>query len=326
MRLHVNLPGPFSVSTRIPGTGRRRYYTTKQRSGALKALTDIGRAERQRKAAAQQQAARDARLQAWHQEWQAREWQDELRRQAEARAYQQWAWNQEQQRLNQQRIRMNAARAARATTPHRRGNHTHQTIGGVTWKTPSPNNAAPSAGTLFTPRSPKQTLCSPQCSDLRYNRKRRRKAAEQARQWRKENPERAHATARAYRQSHRAQEAARVARWRKSRQGYASHKLSQYKQQVKRLKTPPKDFDSQTLILKAYHVDALELWKNSDQTCIVCGDLIDEGINHPDPMSRTIEHIIPIARGGKHEESNIAFSHLGCNLRKGRRLLDELDG
>lgn len=191
---------------------------------------------------------------------------------------------------------------------------------------PLPKQPCPVCGTLFTPRSPKQTLCSPQCSDLRYNRKRRRKAAEQARQWRKENPERAHATARAYRQSHRTQEAARVARWRKSRRGYASHKLSQYKQQVKRLKTPPKDFDSQALILKAYQVDALELWKNSDQTCIVCGDLIDEGINHPDPMSRTIEHIIPIARGGKHEESNIAFSHLGCNLRKGRRLLDELDG
>lgn len=161
MRFHVNLPGPFSVSTRIPGTGRRRYYTTKQRPSALKALADIGRAERQRKAAAQQQAARDARLQAWYQEWKAREWHDELRRQVEARAYQQWAWNQEQRRLNQQQARMDAARAARATTPHRRGNHTHQTIGGVTWKTPSPNSPAPSAAPYSPPAAPSRPSAHP---------------------------------------------------------------------------------------------------------------------------------------------------------------------
>lgn len=40
-------------------------------------------------------------------------------------------------------------------------------------------------------------------------------------------------------------------------------------------------------------------------------------------MSRTIEHITPIARGGGHDIDNIDFAHRICNSSKGNRTLEE---
>lgn len=40
-------------------------------------------------------------------------------------------------------------------------------------------------------------------------------------------------------------------------------------------------------------------------------------------MSRTIEHLTPIARGGRHDLDNIDFAHYGCNAQKQDRTLEE---
>lgn len=43
----------------------------------------------------------------------------------------------------------------------------------------------------------------------------------------------------------------------------------------------------------------------------------------PHNMSRTIEHLTPIARGGRHDIDNIDFTHYGCNSSKGAKTLEE---
>jgi 5-methylcytosine-specific restriction endonuclease McrA len=40
-------------------------------------------------------------------------------------------------------------------------------------------------------------------------------------------------------------------------------------------------------------------------------------------MSRTIEHLTPITRGGRHDLDNIDFAHYGCNSSKGARTTEE---
>ena len=40
-------------------------------------------------------------------------------------------------------------------------------------------------------------------------------------------------------------------------------------------------------------------------------------------MSRTIEHLTPIARGGRHDIDNIDFAHYSCNASKRDKTLDE---
>jgi 5-methylcytosine-specific restriction endonuclease McrA len=47
--------------------------------------------------------------------------------------------------------------------------------------------------------------------------------------------------------------------------------------------------------------------------CWFCGEQIDRSLKHPDPMSLTINHIHPIAKGGPDIAKNVAPAHLMCN-------------
>lgn len=40
---------------------------------------------------------------------------------------------------------------------------------------------------------------------------------------------------------------------------------------------------------------------------------------HPDPMSPTIDHIVPISHGGDDTKANVRLAHLGCNIRRSNR-------
>lgn len=67
-------------------------------------------------------------------------------------------------------------------------------------------------------------------------------------------------------------------------------------------------------------VDLNLLWIRQCAICAICDSRIDRSLAHPDPMSRSLDHIVPLAKGGTHEQSNLAWTHLVCNLRKGTRL------
>lgn len=64
-------------------------------------------------------------------------------------------------------------------------------------------------------------------------------------------------------------------------------------------------------------------WEASDKTCILCGKPIDDTLPPRRPASRTIEHLTPIARGGRHDLDNIAFAHWSCNSSKNDKTLEE---
>jgi len=51
--------------------------------------------------------------------------------------------------------------------------------------------------------------------------------------------------------------------------------------------------------------------------CYLCGWIV---LDH----ERTIDHIMPLARGGSHTESNLAVAHRVCNSKKSKRLLSEI--
>ena len=53
--------------------------------------------------------------------------------------------------------------------------------------------------------------------------------------------------------------------------------------------------------------------------CHICGNPISYELKWPDPMCFVVDHIIPIAKGGKHELSNAAAAHASCNSKKRAR-------
>lgn len=62
------------------------------------------------------------------------------------------------------------------------------------------------------------------------------------------------------------------------------------------------------------------VFERDEWTCQLCGAFIDRNLRGPDPMSPSIDHVIPLVRGGDHVYSNMQASHLLCNMRKGSKI------
>lgn len=60
--------------------------------------------------------------------------------------------------------------------------------------------------------------------------------------------------------------------------------------------------------------------------CGLCDEEIDLELKWPDPMSLTIDHIIPLALGGTNEDINLQPTHQKCNFKKGARLAIPKEG
>lgn len=57
--------------------------------------------------------------------------------------------------------------------------------------------------------------------------------------------------------------------------------------------------------------------------CHLCAKPVNPKLKHPHPMSATIDHLIPLARGGTHRLNNVKLAHSVCNKRKGTRACNE---
>ena len=55
-------------------------------------------------------------------------------------------------------------------------------------------------------------------------------------------------------------------------------------------------------------------------TCGICHEAIDPLVRYPDPDCGTIDHIIPLSRGGRHVWQNCQPAHKHCNEEKGNAL------
>jgi DNA-directed RNA polymerase subunit RPC12/RpoP len=54
--------------------------------------------------------------------------------------------------------------------------------------------------------------------------------------------------------------------------------------------------------------------------CHLCKQIVDMDIKRTDKMGATIDHILPLSKGGLDTMENVALAHWICNIRKGNRV------
>lgn len=68
-------------------------------------------------------------------------------------------------------------------------------------------------------------------------------------------------------------------------------------------------------------IDHLVLFERDEWLCGICGGRINKYLRFPNLMAATVDHRIPISKGGTHTWDNVRAAHAKCNFDKG----DDLD-
>lgn len=60
----------------------------------------------------------------------------------------------------------------------------------------------------------------------------------------------------------------------------------------------------------------IEVMELSDWTCHLCGEPIDRDCPYPSQLYGTVDHVVPLSRGGTHTLDNVMAAHHVCNSTK----------
>jgi 5-methylcytosine-specific restriction endonuclease McrA len=72
------------------------------------------------------------------------------------------------------------------------------------------------------------------------------------------------------------------------------------------------------------HYERYDIFGRDRGICYLCNQAIDYDLSRPNQMSFSIDHIIPISKGGDDTPDNVASSHLSCNQSKHTKVIDRL--
>jgi len=64
------------------------------------------------------------------------------------------------------------------------------------------------------------------------------------------------------------------------------------------------------------YIDREAIYERDGWTCQVCGKKVKRELKYPNPMSASLDHILPFALGGSHTRANVQLAHLRCNFKK----------
>jgi predicted nucleic acid-binding Zn ribbon protein len=67
--------------------------------------------------------------------------------------------------------------------------------------------------------------------------------------------------------------------------------------------------------ISIFAIAARDGWK-----CSICGRPINKDLDRNSKWAATIDHIVPLSKGGKHNWSNVRLAHRSCNSKKGDKL------
>jgi 5-methylcytosine-specific restriction endonuclease McrA len=67
-----------------------------------------------------------------------------------------------------------------------------------------------------------------------------------------------------------------------------------------------------------------EIAERDNFVCHICNKLVDMSLPRTDKQGATIDHVIPISRGGTDSLDNLKLAHWSCNMKKSNKFMEEL--
>lgn len=77
-------------------------------------------------------------------------------------------------------------------------------------------------------------------------------------------------------------------------------------------------------VAKPSNIHYVEIFERDNGICWLCGEPVDSNLPRVSRMGGTIDHIVPISRGGSDVLDNCRLAHWICNNRKSNKLVEEL--
>jgi 5-methylcytosine-specific restriction endonuclease McrA len=62
--------------------------------------------------------------------------------------------------------------------------------------------------------------------------------------------------------------------------------------------------------------DRKEIFDRDGWICGICSNPVDHRLSFPDHLSASLDHVVPLSKGGSHTKTNSQCSHWICNSRK----------
>jgi len=60
-----------------------------------------------------------------------------------------------------------------------------------------------------------------------------------------------------------------------------------------------------------------DVYERDGWVCGICLLPVDPALRFPDPMSASLDHVVPLAAGGPHRPHNVRLAHHRCNTVRG---------
>lgn len=67
-------------------------------------------------------------------------------------------------------------------------------------------------------------------------------------------------------------------------------------------------------------VNVRKVYDRDGWICGICRESVDPDCKYPHPRSPSLDHVVPMSKGGPHLYSNVQLAHLACNVAKSNRL------
>uniref|UniRef100_A0A6H1ZSI7 Putative homing endonuclease n=1 Tax=viral metagenome TaxID=1070528 RepID=A0A6H1ZSI7_9ZZZZ len=58
-----------------------------------------------------------------------------------------------------------------------------------------------------------------------------------------------------------------------------------------------------------------EIYERDGWICQLCKKKVNRRLKYPNPLSKSLDHIVPLSKGGAHSRANVHLAHLSCNVK-----------